>query len=248
MDKMVLVKKLRAETGAGIDMCRLAAEDSNGAYDKAIEILRAKGLEKAAKKVNNITQNGSIVVKQNDKKLVLLNFRAETDFAVNSEGFCDFASKEATNLLNSDYDDINQVVIDNINFQDRLSVYASVLGENVILNKYEVMHNNRDTSNIVYFHRKVRKGYDDIAGLVVILQVSSDSPKDLCHNLAVHIAACESLVLSKEDITEDLKQEYKNIDDLVLYNQDYFHDNSLTVKQFVDQNNIKILNFKVLSA
>lgn len=247
MGSLEILKKLRAETGAGLDMCSSALKEAEGDYAKAIEVLKAKGLEKAAKKINNFTKMGSIVVKQNENRTVLLNFRAETDFAVNGEGFCDFVTKEAEALLNSDLDNIKNLVIEGASFNDRLAVYASVLGENITLNECEV-YSNQEMQNIVYLHKKIRKGYDDIASLVVVLQVSKSSPRDLAESIALHIAASDSLVLSSNDITEEMRAEHDNIEDLVLLNQPCFHDNSLSVKEFANQHNIEIISFKVFAA
>lgn len=247
MGSLDILKKIRAQTGAGFDMCSAALKEANGDYDQAIKILRSKGLEKAAKKINNFTKIGSIVVKQNKERLVLLNFRAETDFAVNGEGFCEFIEKEAIALLNSNADHIQDVVIDGVSFKDRLAVYASILGENVTLNACEVFKND-SVHNIVYSHKKIRKGFDDISSLVVVLQVSLDSSVELACGIASHIAAFDALVLKRDDITMQLRNEHENIEDLVLMEQVYFHDNSLTVKDFAKANNIQILGFKVFCA
>ena len=93
------VKKLREATGAGFKDCNLAIKESGGALDKAVEILRVKGISKASKKMSRDAKEGVIAVSENDKQVSLIEVNCETDFVAKNEDFTNFV-KELSDLNN----------------------------------------------------------------------------------------------------------------------------------------------------
>lgn len=247
-DILNLIKKLRADMGAGFADCKVAAEESNGNYDKAVEILKAKGIAKAAKKMNNSAENGSIAVKYNENKLVLLNLRSETDFASSCDAFCDFINKEAEILLNSNEINIENTVDCYAKFNSRLSLFASTLGENVILNNQVVLCNSNETKYVPYLYKLINKKYNNITNLVSIVEVNKGANEELAKKLASHIIASNTMVINKQDITEEMRKEEEDIDSYVLMDQPYFHDSNLKVSEFLLNNNIQIKSFLIYKA
>ncbi len=94
-NKSELLKLLREKSGAGMVDCKRALEEAGGEIDKAVEILRKKGMAKAAKRGNRETGEGIIKVAVSaDSRLgYIVEINAETDFVVRSEKFQQFAEK-----------------------------------------------------------------------------------------------------------------------------------------------------------
>ena len=99
MSDIEKVKKLREATGAGFKDCNLAIKESNGDLDKAIEILRVKGISKASKKMSRDAKEGVVVVSGDDSKTSLIEINCETDFVAKNNDFITFV-KELSELNN----------------------------------------------------------------------------------------------------------------------------------------------------
>jgi elongation factor Ts len=113
------IKKLREETGVGILDCRKALEDTNGDIDKALEILREKGLAKAAKRAGREASEGILDLYSHGKGRVgvMVEVNSETDFVARSDAFRHFAHEVALHIAaaNPSYvsvDDIPEEVLD----------------------------------------------------------------------------------------------------------------------------------------
>ena len=87
------IKKLRSLSGAGFKDCSSAIEESKGDIDKAIEILRVKGISKASKKMSRSASEGVIAISENSKNSSILEINCETDFVAKNEDFVNFAKE-----------------------------------------------------------------------------------------------------------------------------------------------------------
>ena len=90
MSDIEKVKKLRQSTGAGFKDCNSALKESNGDLDKAVEILRVKGIAKATKKMSRDAREGVIVISGNQEKTSLIEINCETDFVAKNEDFINY--------------------------------------------------------------------------------------------------------------------------------------------------------------
>ena len=81
------IKKLRQSSGAGFKDCSTALEEGNGDIEKAIEILRIKGISKASKKMSRDANEGVVAVSGDEKKLTLIEVNCETDFVAKNNNF-----------------------------------------------------------------------------------------------------------------------------------------------------------------
>ena len=100
MSDIEKVKELRNSTGAGFKDCNLALKEANGNLDKAVEILRVKGIAKASKKMSRDAKEGVIVISGDKHKTSLIEINCETDFVAKNDNFINFA-KELSELNNS---------------------------------------------------------------------------------------------------------------------------------------------------
>jgi elongation factor Ts len=138
------LKKLRAETSAGVSDCRQALEDANGDYEKAKKLLVQRGMEKAAKKANRTTNAGVVesYVHGGGKVGVLVELRCETDFVARTDDFKKLAHeiclqvaamnpKNVKALMKSEYIRDPQVTIDQLVKQTIAKV-----GENILIGRF----------------------------------------------------------------------------------------------------------------
>ena len=110
MSDIEKVKKLRELTGAGFKDCNLAIKESDGDIDKAIEILRVKGISKASKKMSRDAKEGVIAVTENDKQISLIEVNCETDFVAKNDDFVNFVKElsDLNNNVNSNVDELKK--------------------------------------------------------------------------------------------------------------------------------------------
>ena len=97
MSDIEKVKKLRQSTGAGFKDCNAALKDANGDLDKAVEILRVKGVSKASKKMTRDAKEGVVVVDGDSNKTSVIEVNCETDFVAKNDDFINFV-KELSEL------------------------------------------------------------------------------------------------------------------------------------------------------
>ena len=211
MSDIEKVKQLREATGAGFKDCNLAVKESGGDLDKAVEILRVKGISKASKKMSRDAKEGVIATSGDENKTSVLELNCETDFVAKNDDFVLFA-KELSDLNNqndSDLDKLNKSNMSNgKSVEDNLVSLIAKMGEKITVGKAKTF-NKLGTKNFNYLHTVVK---DNLSKLSVItsLKTSDDSEavKIFGKQLSMHIAASNPLALSSDLINKDvLKKE-----------------------------------------
>jgi elongation factor Ts len=98
-----MVKELRDKSGVGMMDCKKALQESDGDFDKAMEILRKKGIAKAAKRADRVANEGVVMsyIHPGNNLGVLVEVNCETDFVANTDGFKDFAKNVAMHIAAS---------------------------------------------------------------------------------------------------------------------------------------------------
>ena len=214
MSDIEKVKQLREATGAGFKDCNLAVKESGGDLDKAIEILRVKGISKASKKMSRDAKEGVIATSGDENKISVLELNCETDFVAKNEDFVSFA-KELSDLNNqndSDLDKLNKSNMSNgKSVEDNLVSLIAKMGEKITVGKTKTF-NQSGTKNFNYLHTVVK---DNLSKLSVIasLQTSDDSEvvKTFGKQLSMHIAASNPLALSSDLIDKDVLQKEQDL-------------------------------------
>ena len=211
MSDIEKVKQLREATGAGFKDCNLAVKESGGDLDKAVEILRVKGISKASKKMSRDAKEGVIATSGDENKTSVLELNCETDFVAKNDDFVLFA-KELSDLNNqndSDLDKLNKSNMSNgKSVEDNLVSLIAKMGEKITVGKTKTF-NKSGTKNFNYLHTVVK---DNLSKLSVItsLKTSDDGEavKIFGKQLSMHIAASNPLALSSDLINKDvLKKE-----------------------------------------
>ena len=220
MSDIEKVKKLREVTGAGFKDCNLAIKESAGDLDKAIEILRVKGISKASKKMSRDAKEGVVVVSGDEEKTSVIEVNCETDFVAKNEDFITFVKElsELNNEKNSNIDLLNSTKMKNgQTVEDNLVALIAKIGEKITIGKAKTIQNSSGINNY-YLHTVVK---DNVAKLAVMVSLdtkdNSDSVKTFSKQLSMHIAASNPLALEsslidqaiidkeQELVTEELK-------------------------------------------
>jgi|TARA_B100001059_G_scaffold180748_1_gene181576 elongation factor Ts len=218
------VKKLREATGAGFKDCNLAIKESKGDLDKAVEILRVKGISKATKKMSRDAKEGVVAVSGDENKTSIIEINCETDFVAKNDDFIIFAKElsELNNQKNSKLEELNKSKMKNGNtVEDNLVALIAKMGEKITIGKTKTISNSSST-NYQYLHTIVK---DNLAKLAVVVSLetknNSDEVKAFGKQLSMHIAASNPLALEsslidksvidkeQELVTEELKNSGK---------------------------------------
>ncbi len=218
------VKKLREATSAGFKDCNLAIKESGGDIDKAIEILRVKGISKASKKMSRDAKEGVVAVSGNETKTSVIEVNCETDFVAKNEDFTNFVKElsELNNVKNSNLDDLKSSKMNNgETVENNVVSLIAKIGEKITIGKAKTIENS-GTVNNHYLHTVVK---DNISKLAVIVSLEtkdkSDAVKNFGKQLSMHIAASNPLALTsdlidqividkeQELVTEELKNSGK---------------------------------------
>ncbi|MCI5898172.1 MAG: translation elongation factor Ts [Anaerovoracaceae bacterium] len=189
-----MVKELRERTGAGMMDCKKVLVETDGDMDKAIELLREKGLAKAAKKAGRVAAEGLIKLAFADggKKAAAVEVNSETDFVAKNQEFIDFVDTLANMALNTEATELNDFMAlpygGEGTVTEVLNNKIATIGENMNVRRF-VRCDKPGVVHVGYVHGGGRIGvivgfeteasYDEIEtmGKDVAMQVASMSPK-----------------------------------------------------------------------
>ena len=205
MSDIEKVKKLREATGAGFKDCNLAIKESGGDLDKAIEILRVKGISKASKKMSRDAKEGVVVVSGDENKTSVIEVNCETDFVAKNDDFISFVKElsELNNHHSSNQDELKKAVMKNgQSVDDNLIALIAKIGEKITIGKSKTIENKSGVNNH-YLHTVVK---DNVAKLAVLVSLDtndkSDTVKSFGKQLSMHIAASNPLALESNLIDQ----------------------------------------------
>ena len=274
MSELDSVKKLRSTTGAGFKDCNSALKEASGDLDKAIEILRIKGVSKASKKMSREANEGLVFISKDEKKTSIIEINCETDFVAKNDDFLNFTKEigEINNSVNSDIEKLNNSKMKNGSTvsQNLIDLIAKI-GEKITIGRSKTIENSK--SKIFTYNHSIVKDNLSKLGVVVSLEFekSSKDIEQFGKQLSMHIAASNPMSIDKKDIHEDIitkemeiiKEELKSLgktkeiaekiglgkinkfkEDNSLLTQDWVMDPKLKVKDVLTKVDTKNLNIK----
>lgn len=208
-----MVKELRESTGAGMMDCKNALKETDGDFDKAVQLLREKGLGKAAKKADRLAAEGLVSVKVNENftSATVSEINSETDFVAKNEQFIALTKDTTAHIQNHCLKSVEELQTSSINgvkFEEYLKSQIATIGENLVVRRFATL--NAGEKGVVngYMHTNGRVG--------VIIAAACDSvefaakARDFLKQLCMHIAAMKPSYLSYEDLDmEFVENEYK---------------------------------------
>ena len=193
------VKELREKTGAGMMDCKKVLTETNGDEEKAIELLRERGITKAAKKSDRIAAEGLVetYISEDGKVGVVVEVNAETDFVARNEEFKNFVADVAKQVASENPANVEalleekSIVEPDKTVKEVLTNKIATIGENMSIRRFERF----ETNNLLesYIH-----GEGKIAVLVEMENATPELAKDIC----LQIAAARPEYLTREDVPE----------------------------------------------
>ena len=211
------IKKLRSLSGAGFKDCSSALDESKDDIDKAVEILRVKGISKASKKMSRSANEGVIAISEDNQNSSILEINCETDFVAKNEDFIIFAKEIAdlNNKVKSNREKLLSSKMKNGNtVEDNLLAQISKIGEKITLGRSKTL--NQTNAKVFKYHHTVVK--DNLSKLGVLVSVDSNDESDnlkmFGKQLSMHIAALNPLSIDIDGIDQDvLKKEEQLINE-----------------------------------
>jgi elongation factor Ts len=202
------VKKLREATAAGMLDCKKALDEADGDYNKAIEIIRVKGLKGVTKREGRLTSNGAVVAKVESNFGVMLELNCETDFVAKGDRFQELANELLTHLVASKIDNVEAFLASTMangkTVQSVIDEGNAMLGEKIEVRRLAVVV---DSPVGIYLH----KTSPDLPPQVgVLVQLAKDAG-DVGRDIAQHIAAFAPQFVNREDVPADLIENERRI-------------------------------------
>ena len=208
------VKKLRSLSGAGFKDCSSALDESNGNIDKAIEILRVKGISKASKKMSRSANEGLIAISEDNQMSSILEINCETDFVAKNEDFITFVKElsEINNKIGSNRESLLLSKMKNAKTVDEnLLALISKIGEKITIGRSRSF--NCKEFKVFKYHHTIIKDNLSKLGVIVSLKTSDNSEKlkTFGKQLSMHIAALNPLAINTDDIDSEILKKEKEL-------------------------------------
>ncbi len=199
------VKDLREKSGAGMLDCKKALVDADGDMEKAIELLRERGIAKAVKKEGRIAAEGAVGAYVCGGTGVLLEVNCESDFVSRGDKFhaiLDKVAKIVAENKPADVDALNACALDGATVKDYITGETAVIGEKISIRRFEIYETEGKIETYIHMGGKV-------GVMVEAVNVTAGSEETL-HDVALQIAASKPLYLLPADVpAEELEKEKK---------------------------------------
>lgn len=247
------VKKLRDHTGAGMMDCKKALTETDGDFDKAIEILRKKGQKVAAKRADRESSEGAAIaiVNEDNTRGAIISLNCETDFVAKNEDFIKLAKGFAEKALQvNSKDELLKQGYDNITVEEKLLEQTGVIGEKIEIGAFE----NLEAPFVGSYIHAGNK-------IAVLSGLSSavDNAADLAKDVAMQAAAMNPVALNEKEVNQQtidkeieiakdqLRQEGKPEAMLDKIAQGklkrFFKDNTLVNQMFIKDNKTSVAQY-----
>jgi len=256
------VKELRESTGAGMMDCKSVLVETDGDMEKAIKLLREKGLAKAAKKADRVATQGMVKVNfaGDGKSASAIEVNSETDFVAKNDEFIEFAGKLASIVLEKDIENVDALLAgpygDGGTVAEALNGKIARIGENISIRRFArfsepgcvytgYTHGGGVIGVVVGFETDATADEIAVMGKDVAMQIASMRPKFISDaDVDADYIATEKEIMTQQVINEGKPPEMvekivggklkKEIKEVCLESQKFVKDAEVTVKQYVD--------------
>jgi len=258
------VKKLRDMTGAGMMDCKKALAEADGDFDQAVEYLRKKGQKVSEKRADREANQGLILSRISDdkKKATLIEINCETDFVARNEEFQDDAETFLNAAFENDIDnteDLLKLEIDGLTVEKHLEEMVGKIGEKIEINN--VVRMTSEGTLISYIHPGNQLGVlaefdgdltDEEIGKDVAMQVAAMKPLSVTRDGVDSTLVEKELEIAKDQLLNEGKPEHiaeqaakgklrRFYEERVLLEQKFVKDNSVSVKEYLEQNDTPLV-------
>ena len=192
-----LVKELREKTGAGMMDCKKVLTETDGDMEKAIELLRERGIAKAAKRSGRIAAEGLVeaYISEDGKVGAVIEVNSETDFVAKNEEFKTFVMNVAKQVVETNPKDVEELLSQEAKFEEGKTIQEAVvgkiatIGENLSIRRFARFESEGLVEK--YIH-----GEGKIAVLINMKKGNTETAKDIC----MQIAAARPEFVTKEEV------------------------------------------------
>jgi len=258
-----LVKELRELTGAGMVDCKKVLVEADGNLEKAIELLREKGLSAAAKKAGRVASEGLAYAHINDNTGVIVEVNSETDFVAKNQEFVTYVEQVASQVVGSNSKTVEELLNEKWNadtsltVEEALSHKISVIGEKLTIRRFEKFVKSENGVLVSYIH-----GGGKVAVMLeLISSITNDTLLEAGRNICMQIAAMSPKFVNRDEVSPDFIEKEKEIltqqalgegkpanivekmivgrlnkslKEMCLVDQEYVKDGDMTVQQYVE--------------
>ncbi|MDV0430081.1 translation elongation factor Ts [Lactiplantibacillus sp. DA1] len=199
------VKELRDKTGVGMMDAKKALVETEGDMEKAVDVLREKGVAKAEKKSGRVAAEGIAAVAIKDNKAAIVEINCETDSVASTDKFKDLVAEVADKIAEEEpasVDDALALKTTNGTVKDDVIETTQVTGEKISLRRFQVVEKGADQNFGSYIHNG-----GQIAALVVLDGADGATAKDV----AMHVAAINPEYVNREQVPADRLAHEKDV-------------------------------------
>ena len=194
------VKALREQTGAGMMDVKKALTEADGDAEKALEIIRLKGLKSLSKREGRQASAGLLAAQTDGTVGVLVEVNSETDFVAKNQKFIDFSNEVLAAAVASGAADLDALLAAPMGegtVKDRLDAFAAIIGEKLQVGRIvRVEGENVD----LYLHQTS----PDLPPQVGVFVVTDAAGKSVAHDIAMHVAAYMPAYLDRDSVPADV--------------------------------------------
>ena len=253
------VKELRDMTGVAMMDCKKALVECEGDIEKALDLLRSNSALKAEKKSSRVAADGILITVITENYATIVEINSETDFAAKDSNFLSFGEKVKNYIKENKVSNADDFIKSPI--EDERKTLVQTIGENIQLRRVETIEFSPDMKTGLYLHSDSKLG-----SIVVTRNGNDQTAKDI----AMHVAAFNPLCLSQDDIDKDVLDReraiYQNqaeesgkpqdimdkmvdgkvnrfLSEVSLLSQSFVKDSDITVKDYLDKDNVEIITF-----
>lgn len=197
------IQKLRKMTGAGLADCKKALTEAAGDMDKAVELVRERGLAIAAKRSDRETSNGCVLVKVDKDFAAMIALKCETDFVANGKDFIECTQNILDAAVAAKAKTIDEILTlklaDGKDVATTVKLRSGITGEKMELDGYRYL----EGENI--------EAYNHMNKNILCTMVQTNKPaEEQAHNIAMQVAAMNPVALNEENVSQEVKDaEYK---------------------------------------
>ncbi len=267
-EKIQLIQKLRSQTFAGLNDCKVALEETNYDLKMACNNLHQKGLIKKAKSSNLDGKTGRIAVFVDKNRAVFLSLICQTDFVANTTQFQKIFIEIGQLIAESNVTNEKMVntitAVNGETIEQKLNLLSSIIGEFVVIKKVVILTAQQDQFFGYYTHTNAKAA--------ALITFSSPKPNfEIAHQIAMHVVAMKPIYMNEKEIPEAyMKNEKVNIiekmrdrlkgksqelclriienklksqtNEITLSKQQFIQNEKQTINQLLITNNMKLVN------
>lgn len=198
------IQKLRKMTGAGLSDCKKALTETEGNFDKAVEIIREKGQAIAAKRSDRETSNGCVLVKYADNFGAIVALKCETDFVANGADYIKLTQDildAAVAAKAKSLDEVKELTLaDGTKVLDAVVARSGITGEKMELDGYNFIEGENIST------------YDHMSKHTLCTMVQTNKPaEEQAHAIAMQVAAMKPMFLDEASVSQEFIEEEKKV-------------------------------------